>query len=115
MPSVLRFKAPISRTNFSRLLVPRNIHTTSRLSMPKKSFVPADWRIIETSPGGIDRSFVNDKTGESTWYTPKGLSADEILQIPGAKKYWSTKEKVEEYVQQMNAEEEKYRGKDDGS
>ncbi|RDB20311.1 hypothetical protein Hypma_012634 [Hypsizygus marmoreus] len=112
---MLRFTTVISRANFSRLLVPRTIHTTSRLSMPKKSFVPTDWRIIETSPGGVERSFVNDKTGESTWYTPKDLSADEILQIPGAKKYWSTKEEVEEYVQQMNAEEEKYRGKDGGS
>ncbi|RDB30104.1 hypothetical protein Hypma_013843 [Hypsizygus marmoreus] len=112
---MLRFRTPIYRASLSRILVPRAIHSTSRLAMSKKSFLPADWRIIETSPSGLERTFVNDKTGESTWYTPVGMSADEILQIPGAKKYWSTKEQVEEYVQQMAAEKAKYGGKDIGS
>lgn len=65
-----------------------------------------------TSPGGRDRAFVNEKTGESTWYIPEGMSATEILAIPDARKYWSTLEQVEEYIKRMNDLKLKYGGKD---
>lgn len=62
----------------------------------------------------MERAFVNDKTGESTWYTPEGMTASEILQIPGARRYWSTNEEVEEYIKRMAADKVKFGGKDMG-
>ncbi|KIM37925.1 hypothetical protein M413DRAFT_448189 [Hebeloma cylindrosporum] len=73
---------------------------------------PKDWKIIETSSGGLERDFYNEKTGESTWYTPEGMSASDILAIPDAKKYWSTVEQVELYIREMAAQKAKYGGKD---
>ena len=62
------------------------------------------------SPGGVDLSFVNKKTGESTGYTPQGMTAEEIFTIPAAKRRWGSIEQVEEYIQRMNAEREIYGG-----
>ncbi|CAA7258990.1 unnamed protein product [Cyclocybe aegerita] len=89
----------------------RLYHSTSSLRMPGP-FVPADWKIIETSPSGLERTFTNAKTGQSTWYTPEGMTAAEIFAIPGAKKYWSTTADVEVYIAKMAAEKAKYGGED---
>ncbi|KAF8966087.1 hypothetical protein BDZ97DRAFT_1756795 [Flammula alnicola] len=104
---MLRLVIPLYRANFLSHLY----HTTSILRMPGP-FVPRDWKIIETSPSGLERTFSNEKTGESTWYTPEGMSAAEILAIPDAKKYWSTTEEVEKYIRAMAAEKAKYGGQD---
>ena len=82
------------------------------IQQTQSSFNPKDWKIIETSPSGIERDFVNKKTGQSTWYTPEGMSASDILSIPGAKKYWSTIEEVEEYIKEMADQKAKNGGKD---
>ena len=74
--------------------------------------MPKDWKIIETSPGGVDLEFYNCKTGEATWYPPRGMSAEEILQIPGARVYWRDKEQVEAFMKQMAIRKEKYDGYD---
>jgi hypothetical protein len=74
--------------------------------------MPKDWKIIETSPGGVDLSFYNRKTGEATWYTPKGMSAEDILQIPQAQVYWRNKEHVEEFMEEMAKRKEMYDGYD---
>ena len=73
---------------------------------------PKDWKIIEESPSGLERTFFNRKTVESTWYTPQGMTASEILEVPGAKKYWSTAEEAERYIKEMAEEKAKYGGKD---
>jgi hypothetical protein len=51
---------------------------------------------------------VNKKTGESTGYTPQGMSAEEIFTIPAAKRRWGSIEQVEEHIQRKNAEREIY-------
>ncbi|KAF9482074.1 hypothetical protein BDN70DRAFT_875541 [Pholiota conissans] len=76
------------------------------------SLVPEDWEIIETSPGGVDKDFVNKKTGEQTWYTPAGMTAEEILRIPGATKYWASVKDVEKYIKKMEKQKEDNGGKD---
>jgi len=60
----------------------------------------------------VDRDFFNEKTGASTWYTPEGMSAADILAIPDAKKYWSTVKDVEEYIKEMADQKAKNGGKD---
>jgi hypothetical protein len=77
-----------------------------------KSFVPEDWQIIKTSPGGRDKDFVNPKTGEQTWYTPEGATAEEILRIPGAREYWNSVSDVEKYIKEMAEQKAKSGGKD---
>lgn len=64
--------------------------------------MPKDWKIEPISPSGLDRLFVNKKTGEATWYTPEGMTAKEIFAIPGAKKKFGySVEQVEKYIQKM--------------
>jgi hypothetical protein len=77
-----------------------------------QSVVPKDWKIIEASPGGVDLAFYNRKTGETTWYTPEGMSAEEMLQIPRARVYWRDKEQVEEFMERMATRKEKNNGYD---
>ena len=79
---------------------------------PPKFSTPKDWKIIETHLGGIERSFVHRKTNYCTWYTPEGMSPAEILAVPGAWKYWSTVEDVEEYIKEMEKEKAENGGKD---
>jgi len=62
------------------------------------------------SPGGVDLSFVNKKTGERTGYTPQGMTAEQIFKIPAAKRHWGSIEQVEDYIQRMNVEREIYGG-----
>jgi hypothetical protein len=40
------------------------------------------------------------------------MNASDILAIPGAKKYWSTIEEVEEYIKEMADQKAKNGGKD---
>ena len=65
-------------------------------------------QIIETSPGGADLAFVNKKTGESTGYTPQGMTAEEIFTIPGAERSWGSIELVKEHMERKNADREIY-------
>jgi len=89
----------------------RHLHTTAAVRMPAP-FVPEDWRIIKTSPGGRDKDFVNDKTGEQTWYTPEGMTAEEILRVPGAREYWNSVSDVQEYIKEMAEQKARSGGKD---
>ncbi|PPQ71920.1 hypothetical protein CVT26_007181 [Gymnopilus dilepis] len=91
---------PLQRKTLSSRLY----QTTSVLSVPRPGFNPKDWKLVEGSPGGVDLLFVHRKTDERTWYTPEGMSAEEILAIPRAKKYWSTVEEVEKYIKEMAEE-----------
>ena len=74
--------------------------------------IPNDCIIVKTSPGAVECEFVNTKTDIATWFTPEGMSAADILAIPDAKKYWSTIEEVERYIELMNKEKAKNGGKD---
>ncbi|KAJ3508683.1 hypothetical protein NMY22_g16534 [Coprinellus aureogranulatus] len=60
--------------------------STSASAMPKKN--PKDWEIIGTSPGNVDMMFQNRVEGTYTWYTPEGMAAEEIMQIPTAKDFF---------------------------
>ena len=75
--------------------------------------MPKDWKIVDISPGGVDRLFFNKKTGEGTWYTPEGMTAEEIFAIPGAKRrHWRSVEHVEEYIEEMAKQKAKSGGHD---
>ena len=88
----------------------------SYLQSPERIAELKDWKIVETSPGGVHLDFVNKRTKKSTWYTPKGMSPTEILAVPGAWKYWSTVEDVENYMEEMEDSKKINRYKDcDGS
>jgi len=51
-----------------------------------------------------DLSFWNAKTGESSWYTPDGMTADEIFEIPDAKTFFRSKEGVAGYMERCAIE-----------
>jgi hypothetical protein len=70
-------------------------------------FVPADWSFLEASPGGLDFNFVNRKTNKMVLYTPEGMTAEDLMQIPRAGKYFSSKEEAEEYIKRMVAERQR--------
>jgi hypothetical protein len=125
------FRPLIRNATTLRSLSSRNFHTTALLKMVRimllglvcmvlirtsraqpGPFVPEDWQIIETSPGGVDKDFVNPKTGEQTWYTPEGATAEEILRVPGATKYFSSESDVEEYIKKMAKQKADNGGKD---
>jgi hypothetical protein len=61
---------------------------------------------VEGSEGGLDLLFHNKKTEEWTWYTPKGMTPEQIVQIPRARKYF-TKEYAEQYIKRMAAERQR--------
>ncbi|KAF9479896.1 hypothetical protein BDN70DRAFT_878325 [Pholiota conissans] len=77
-----------------------------------KQIIPEDWTIIATSPGGVDKDFYNQKTGEQTWYTPEGMTAAEILRVPGAEKYWFDEADAEAYIREMAKQKAENGGKD---
>ncbi|KIM35475.1 hypothetical protein M413DRAFT_348846 [Hebeloma cylindrosporum] len=109
---MFRLTALLQRPPFKRLYSSPP-PTSAQSPKPKPThFIPEDWYIIETNSGGREKEFVNRKTRELTWYTPEGMTAEEILAVPGAKKYWSTTAKVEKYIKEMAAEKAKYGGRD---
>ena len=57
----------------------------------------------------MELSFGHRKIDYCTWYTPEGMSAAEILAVPGAWKYWST---VEDVIKEMEKEKAENGGKD---
>ncbi|KAF9533981.1 hypothetical protein CPB83DRAFT_844891 [Crepidotus variabilis] len=71
---------------------------------------PADWKIIETSPSGLELTFYNTKTEESTFYIPDGFTATDVLNVPGAKKYWHNVADVTKYMKQMEVEKAQDQG-----
>ena len=64
---------------------------------------PKNWKIVKTHSAG-ELSFYNGATGENSWYTPEGMTAEEILEIPGSNEYFKTKEQAQQYINQMAAE-----------
>lgn len=89
------------------------ILTHHLLQKPINKFVPEDWYIVEAGPGGgIELDICNSKTKEATWFIPEGMTAEEILAIPDAKKYWSTIEEVKEYMEEKAIEKKESNGRD---
>ncbi|KIM35471.1 hypothetical protein M413DRAFT_430813 [Hebeloma cylindrosporum] len=84
----------------------------SSITEKPTNFNPEDWYIVETSPGGNERNFANSKTGEVTWYTPEGMTAEEILAIPDANKYWWTVKDVKRYMKEMAKQKARNGGRD---
>ncbi|KAH6873759.1 hypothetical protein BKA70DRAFT_1577661 [Coprinopsis sp. MPI-PUGE-AT-0042] len=59
----------------------------SSAAVMSKRYGPKEWRIIPCAPGNTDFVFNNVVEGTMTWYTPEGMTAAEIMQIPRAKNY----------------------------
>jgi hypothetical protein len=68
---------------------------------------PKDWRLLACSPGGCDLAFVNDVDGSNSWYTPEGMTAAEIMQIPRAKKFFGDESGAERYIKLMAAKKKR--------
>lgn len=60
----------------------------------KPVFDPLEWKIVKTSPGGIELQFVNTKTNVRSWHKPRGATAETMLSIPDASKCWSSVDDV---------------------
>lgn len=68
---------------------------------------------MDSGPGGgIDLAICNSMTPEATWYTPEGMTTEEILAIPDAKQYWTTVEEVKQYMEERAIAKSKSSGKD---
>jgi len=65
---------------------------------PTPVFDPLEWEIVETSPGGVELQFVNTKTKDHSWHKPRGATAEAMLSIPGASKYWSSVDDVKAHM-----------------
>jgi hypothetical protein len=62
---------------------------------------PKDWRLLVCSPGGCDLAFVNVVDRANSWYTPEGMTAAEIMQIPRAKRLFGDESGAERYIKLM--------------
>jgi hypothetical protein len=49
-------------------------------------------------PGGSEIAFINTVDGGDTWYTPEGMTAAEIMQIPGSKRLFGDESGAERYI-----------------
>lgn len=59
----------------------------------------ANWKIIPTGYGGLEPAFLNRETKETSYNPPAGLTAQEISQIPGAKRYIGSIEAIQELIE----------------
>ena len=57
-----------------------------------------DWKVILTGPGGVEPTFVNIKTNESTSDPPSGYKAKEIAQLPSARKFIGSVEEIQKLI-----------------
>ncbi|KAH8092185.1 hypothetical protein BXZ70DRAFT_909569 [Cristinia sonorae] len=89
--------------------------TLSPQPTPKLPTEPTDWRITATSPGNRDPSFYNTVTKQSTWYTPKGYSAKDVMRIPGADTFFENESAVVTFMKELETLTEKYGDLDKGS
>ncbi|KAH6904993.1 hypothetical protein BKA70DRAFT_1226197 [Coprinopsis sp. MPI-PUGE-AT-0042] len=73
------------------------------LSAPamRKKYNPKERQIVGTAPGNQELAFANVVDGADTWYTPEGMTAAEIMQIPGARRFFDNEEEAEFYIQYM--------------
>jgi hypothetical protein len=55
------------------------------------------------SAGRLDLHFFNRKTNKLVLYTPEGMTAEDLMQIPDAGNYFLSKEEAEEYIKWMVA------------
>jgi hypothetical protein len=46
----------------------------------------------------------NVKTHKVVHYTPEGMTAEDLMQVPAAENYFLTKEEAEEWIKRMVAE-----------
>jgi hypothetical protein len=72
----------------------------------RQVFDPKEWVLVKTSSNG-ELSFYNQRTGEDDWYTPPGMTAEEILAIPNSGKFFKTRDQVMGYMKYMAAERAK--------
>ncbi|KAJ3510767.1 hypothetical protein NMY22_g15873 [Coprinellus aureogranulatus] len=65
---------------------------------PPKKYNPKDWVITGTSSGNLDMKFGNAVDQSFTWYTPEGMTAEEIMQIPNAKNFFRDAKQAQWYI-----------------
>ncbi|KAH6873757.1 hypothetical protein BKA70DRAFT_1413194 [Coprinopsis sp. MPI-PUGE-AT-0042] len=70
---------------------------------------PKDWKIVPTAPGNQDLVFFNKVDRTVTRYTPEGMTAAEIMQIPRAKKYLVHESVAEWYIKHMAEKKKRHR------
>ena len=74
---------------------------THAVKTGNQPFIPTDWELLDTSYGYDNTlTFFNQKTADFTYYTPKGMTAEELMQIPYASAYFDTKEVAEAYIKE---------------
>ncbi|KAJ3510765.1 hypothetical protein NMY22_g15871 [Coprinellus aureogranulatus] len=81
----------------STLIAEDTLNTPSQSDAPKK-YKPKDWVITGTSSGNLDMMFGNVVDQSYTWYTPKGMTAKEIMQIPNAKQFFRNEKQAQWYI-----------------
>jgi hypothetical protein len=59
-----------------------------------------DWKVIPTGPGGVEPAFVNTKTKMSTYNPPPGYTAEEIAQLPSARKFIGSVREIKKSLDQ---------------
>ncbi|KAH6905031.1 hypothetical protein BKA70DRAFT_1565413 [Coprinopsis sp. MPI-PUGE-AT-0042] len=107
------FRAALKRTLSARP-VTSGLASSFRSSAPvmSKKYNPKDWVIVPSAPGDQELMFANVVDNTMTWYTPEGMTAAEIMQIPDAKKFLKDEEGAEFYIKKMA--EEKKRDQENG-
>ena len=58
------------------------------------------WRVFPTGYGGTEPAFFNREKKESTYNPPPGLTAQEIFEIPGAKRYLRSIRAIEALIEE---------------
>ncbi|KAJ3532458.1 hypothetical protein NMY22_g3508 [Coprinellus aureogranulatus] len=72
---------------------------------------PQDWVIVGASPGNLDMAFQNVVDNSLTWYTPEGMTAEEIMQIPTAKNFFQDEKAAQWYIDAKAKEKAELRAK----
>ncbi|KAH6904998.1 hypothetical protein BKA70DRAFT_1565391 [Coprinopsis sp. MPI-PUGE-AT-0042] len=108
------FRAVLKRALFARpAMTSAGLETSFHSSAPamRKKYNPKEWQIVPTAPGNQELAFANLADGKDTWYTPEGMTAAEIMQIPKAKRFFKDEESADFYIKYMAEQKKQDRAK----
>ncbi|KAH6904995.1 hypothetical protein BKA70DRAFT_1431571 [Coprinopsis sp. MPI-PUGE-AT-0042] len=102
------FRAALKRAPYARPMTSARVESSFHSSTParNKKCNPKEWRIAPTAPGDCEFVFMNMVDQTHTFYTPEGMTAAEIMQIPRARKYLWDEETAKFYIK-LRAEKKK--------
>ena len=95
----------VSRQNHVQQII-LNVNVQQPRFCERRKFNPSEWELIgnrtEGYPGisGVQFHKKGATRGDSPW-PPEGMTAAEILAVPGAKAHWGTIAEVEAYLSYM--------------